>query len=419
MTPTNCEIVPGDIAILRDLFKRKRDMSQDPVMDERRRLWLAHDLGLPQRPMILAETVGVLDEVIPVNSLRCQENWARSLERNLRDILFRYVSVQDDTIIEPWIEYQWQVTIGDFGFHTELIRGDNQGKLSSYHWDPPLKDLDADFNRLHFRAIQVNREQTLAYKSLLENHFGDILPVCLRGSYWWTAGLTWDAINLIGMEPLMLAMYDNPAGLHRLMAFLRDDFLNLLDSFEREEILTLNNRGDYIGSGSVGYTNELPAQNKEGFIVRAADMWGLSESQETVGVSPSMFEEFIFPYQEAVAKRFGRLYYGCCEPVHKRIHIIKRLPNLRRVSVSPWADQEKMADALGKDYVFCRKPNPTQISTEVFDEEQIRADIRETLRTAGGCALELVMKDVHTLCDRPDRLGRWVSIARQECQSLS
>jgi hypothetical protein len=310
-------------------------------------------------------------------------------------------------------------SIGDFGFHTELIRGDNQGKLSSYHWDPPLKDLDADFDRLRFRTIQVHREQTLSYHTLLEDHFGDILPVCLRGSYWWTAGLTWDAINLYGMEPLMLAMYDNPAGVHRLMTFLRDEFLHFLDCFEREGILALNNQGDYIGSGSVGYTHALPMPGKEGLPCRAEDLWGLSESQETVGISPTMFEEFIFPYQEVVARRFGRLYYGCCEPVHKRIHIIKRLPNLRRVSVSPWADQEKMAEALGKDYVFCRKPNPTLISTEVFDEDDIRSDIRETLRAARDCSLELVMKDVHTVCDQPERLGRWVTIARQECQSMS
>jgi hypothetical protein len=29
------------------------------------------------------------------------------------------------------------------------------------------------------------------------------------------------------------------------------------------------------------------------------------------------------------------------------------------------------------------------------------------------------MKDVHTVCDQPERLGRWVTIARQECQSMS
>jgi hypothetical protein len=146
-------------------------------------------------------------------------------------------------------------------------------------------------------------------------------------------------------------------------------------------------------------------------------MWGLSESQETVGVSPAMFEEFVFQYQVPVISRFGLSYYGCCEPIHSRIKIIKRLPNLRSLSVSPWCNQEIMADELGANYVFCRKPNPTLISTEHFDEDAIRDDIHATLKAVGGrCALEFAMKDVHTLCGHPDRLGRWVDIARRVCR---
>ena len=92
-----------------------------------------------------------------------------------------------------------------------------------------------------------------------------------------------------------------------------------------------------IGSGSAGYTDELPQSDwREGDSVRATDQWVLSESQETVGVGPRLFEEFIFPYQLDLAKRFGLLYYGCCEPVHSRWDVLKKFPNLRKVSVSPW-----------------------------------------------------------------------------------
>jgi len=73
-----------------------------------------------------------------------------------------------------------------------------------------------------------------------------------------------------------------------------------------------------------------------------------------------------------------------------------------------------MAEALKRDYVFSRKPNPALISTERFDESAIRADIRETLDTAGECRLELIMKDVHTLANEPQRLARWVQLAREE-----
>lgn len=431
-------VTPGDMRVLRDLLTRQAEIAQDPVMEKRKQLWTRHASLDGARPMILAETGGVLDELIPLSTLRCKAEWARQMERRLREIIFRYEHVRDDFVIQPWLDYGWFVDIGDFGVKTVLVRGDNEGKLGSYHWDPPIKDLDADFDKLHFRRLSVDRDKTAAWGTFLAQHFGDILPVRLRGSYWWTTGLTWTAINLIGLQPLMMAMIDNPPGLHRLMAFLRDECIHFIEWFEQEGLLTLNNEADYIGSGSQGWTSELPFTQQEtvnglnGFSgrekkesvssvqsvdksVRLQDLWGLSESQETVGISPKMFEEFVFPYQLPVIERFGLSYYGCCEPLHNRWHIVKRIPNLRRVSISPWCDQEQMAAEMGGDYIFCRKPNPAMISTGRFDEDAIREDIRTTLRAANGTPLEFAMKDVHTLNDEPMRLGRWVELARETC----
>jgi hypothetical protein len=416
MSDPTWPVIDRDIAILRTMWQRKAEIASDPLMEQRKQLWLRHAALDSQRPMILAETGGVLDEVVPLSALQCEAPWARTMERALRDLVFRYEYVRDDSVVEPWIDYGWFVTIGDFGVPLELERGENEGKLGSYTWDPPIKDLDRDFDRLHMRALSVDRERTKAWAAFLETHFGDILPLRLRANYWWTTGLTWSAINLIGLEKLMMAMYDNPQGLHRLMAFLRDDFLHLLDWFEAEGLLSLNNRGDYVGSGSQGWTDELPQPDwSPGDPVRIRDIWGLSESQETVGISPAMFEEFIFLYQLPIIRRFGLSYYGCCEPIHNRWHVIQRIPNLRRVSVSPWCDQAQMAEVLGQTYIFCRKPNPTLVSTGHFDEDMIRQDLRTTLEIARDCALELVMKDVHTLNDEPLRLGRWVDLAREVC----
>jgi len=208
-------------------------------------------------------------------------------------------------------------------------------------------------------------------------------------------------------------MYDQPEGLHRLMGFLRDDHLAYARWLEEEGLLTLNNENDYIGSGSMGYTHDLPTTGGNADRVRTADQWVLLESQETVGVGPDQFEEFIFPYQLSLANCFGKTYYGCCEPVSNRIHILKRLPNMARVSVSPWADEEIMASECGREIVYSRKPNPTLVSTEIFDENAICADLRHTLEVTAGCGVELVMKDVHTLNNDPRRLPRWVELARQ------
>lgn len=412
--------VPSDIDILRRLATRIRGLADSPLMAERRRLWKRHNDLDSERPMILAETSGVIPEILPTIALECREEWARNLEFSLRMKLFQHERVDDDSVIEPYLTCGWQVRTTGYGVEAVVHRPDTDGSLGARTWDAPISDLRADFHRLKPREFSVDRDATLAWKAHLEAVFAGILPVQIRNGYGsWTMGMTIVAIDLIGLENLMLFMYDDPEGLHRLMGFLRDDHLAYLQFMESEGLLTLNNEADYVGSGSVGYTSELPQSDwHPGMSVRLADLWVLAESQETVGVGPEQFAEFIFPYQQALAARFGLTYYGCCEPVHTRWHVIRQLANLRKISISPWCDQPFMAAALGRDYIFARKPNPTLVSTERFDENAIRCDIQETLTRAHGCHVELVMKDVHTLKNQLGRLGRWVTIAREVIEEI-
>lgn len=407
-----------DREVLRRLAARRVTLAHDPVNAERRASWLKHDAGPGGRTMILAEFGGVGDDArpLPDTILECTDAWARGIERGFRCDAYWFDVLRDDHVIEPWFDLQWSVQTGDYGVKSVMHKVDNSARLSARRWDPPIADLDRDFDKLHPRTFTVDRAASLAQKARLEAVFGDLLPVRFHGAFYWTMGMTIVAIDLIGLEQLMLYMFDNPAGLHRLMSFLRDDHLAFIQWLEREGLYSLNNENDYLGSGSMGYSRALPAADwRPGQPVRTRDLWVLSESQETVGVGPDQFEEFIFPYQLDLVSRFGRCYYGCCEPVNNRMHVLRRLPNLERISVSPWADEARMAELCGTRIVYSRKPNPTQISTSVFDEDAIRADLRRTLDTARGCRVELIMKDVHTLHEEPARLPRWVELARECC----
>jgi hypothetical protein len=413
-------VTSADRDILRRLAAAKMAVAAHPANCERRTSWLALDAGTGGRPMILAEWHAIDDPHKPddcTRELRCVGKWARGIEQQLRRELLRFEQLQDDHVVEPWFDLNWRVIAGDYGVQRKTQQADNAGGLrGAIHWEPALADLDADFDRLKPRTFGVDREATWQDQARVDAAIGDICPTRIRGSFFWTMGMTIVAINLIGLENLMLAMYDNPSGLHRLMAFLRDDHLAFCHWLEREGLLSLNNENDYIGSGSEGHSRDLPrAGLKPADPVRLQDCWVLSESQETVGVGPELFETFIFPYQQAIVAEFGKCYYGCCEPVNSRWHVLKKLPNLARISVSPWSDQAFMAAACGRDVVFSRKPNPAQISTALFDETTIRADLRQTLETARGCRLEIIMKDVHTLHNEPGRIARWVALAREEC----
>jgi hypothetical protein len=192
-----------------------------------------------------------------------------------------------------------------------------------------------------------------------------------------------------------------------------------LDFLEKNDLLSLNNDGTYVGSGGYGYTRELPHDNFEPGHVRCIDMWGFAESQETVNVSPEMYEEFIFPFEKPILNRFGLACYGCCEPINSRWQVVKKHKNLRRISCSAWVDKKKMARYLEDKYIFSMKPNPAQLAEKTVSKEQIKEDVRNTFETAKGCVVEIIMKDNHTIGRNPQNVVDWCRIAREEAEKYA
>lgn len=409
----------SDIERLRELAEEYMQIATGADMQRRVELWQAHNDLEVSRPLILVEskTAGLQREIFGVHrEFRCEEKWAQSIEGFLEWKIWHHKNVCDDEILHPFFGINW--FISDTGYGVEVKtehHADAAGGELGFHWEPPIKDIVEDFHKLKKRELSVDRNKSLAWKNLLEECFADIMPVKFRSGYGcWSLGLTRPVIDLIGLESLMLYMYDQPEALHRLMAYMRDDHLGQIDFMENEGLLSLNNGADYIGSGSRGATQKLGKDVTEGEKVMRKNLWCLSESQETVGVSPDMFAEFVLPYQKTLCESFGYTYYGCCEPINGRWEQVKTIKNLHSVSVSAWANENIMAEFLERNYVYSRKPNPTMLSINSFDADYIRADIRNTLTTAKGCNVELIMKDLHTTNKQPERMGHWVRICREE-----
>ena len=406
-------IADKDRQILRGLAGRVGEIAELPEMEARRRRWYDFNALKPERPLVLCFPEGAWGELLPSSVLQCGDERLRNWEWTLRGKLYWWEKIRDDNALDPWFDLNWVYSLGDYGVEIPYHHGENRG---SYTWEPPLKHLDTELDKLHFRELRVDHQTSALEMDLASELFGDLLPPRRRASFFWTMGLTWEAIKLVGLENLMLLMLDEPANVHRLLAWLRDEHLHLLDSIEAQGLLTLNNGQNDVGSGGVGYIGDLPQKDwQPGSPARLIDMWGFAESQETVGVSPAMFGEFVFPYQLPLLEKFGLNCYGCCEAVHARMEYIKRIPRLRRVSVSPWCDQEIMAAELGGKCIFSRKPNPSLVCMG-FDEHAIREDLARTLRIAGKGVLEIIMKDTHTVENDPERIGRWVRIALEEVE---
>lgn len=405
----------NDREILRALAARVREIADYTEMSELKSQWIDLNGLRSKKPMVLVYPEGAWREIQPATSLECSDPLLRGWENDLRQRIYTYEKLRSDQVIEPNFNIGWQMNYSDYGVPMGVEHsGADQG---AYAIKAPITNLDSDLDKLHFRELSVDREATYQRVKLAEDLFGDLLTVRIHGCHFWTLGLTWEIIRLIGLENLMMYMYDNPEGLHRLMQFMHDEHAHFVDWHEREGLLSRYQR--YIGSGGMGYTDELPSgEPAPGESVTCKEMWILGESQETVGVSPAMFHEFIFPYQKTLIEKFGLSYYGCCEGVHERLDDLFTLNNLRGLSVAPWADQKILAARAGRDYVLWRKPNPTMVCVN-FHEQEIRDDIRNTLDLMGDLNLAIVMKDVHTVQNNPERLGRWVEIVREEIQNAS
>lgn len=405
-----------DREILRRLAAKVAELAARPIEEEKKKLWYKHNDLETVRPLVFCDPENGWNEIITEDQIECEGELAQTWEVTLRKEIFWGESMGDDRVVEPYFSIPYVADESDWGMHERKIGGDDGG---SYRWESPLKDFK-DMVKLHYPVIKVEYTKTEEIFNLAKEILGDILTVRIKGIWWWTLGLTWTLVNLRGLEQIMYDMYDYPDELHQLMAFLRDGHLKKLDFLEEKGLLSLNNDGTYVGSGGFGWTRQLPADGFNGTKVFTKDMWGFCESQETSQVSPEMFEEYVFQYQLPILERFGLNCYGCCEALNKRWDIIKRIPGLRRVSVSPWADIADLAEKLQDRYIYSLKPNPAYLAVPNLDEEYIRKSLKDVLKVTrkNNCHVEIIMKDNNTLGNNPQNAVRWCKIAQEEAASI-
>ena len=410
-TAADLEIHPDEKGVLKELAERVAGLAALPIMNEKRALWRKHNRLEKTRPIIFCDPENGWNEIFPPESLLCNSELARHWEFELRIKEFYGARMRDDRVIDARFTLRPVAEETGWGLQTPII-GKGEGK--AFTWDPPLKDLN-DLSGLRVPGATVDREATARLKAFAEELFEGVLAVDVKGVWWWSLGMTQRLVFLRGLERMMLDMLENPEGFHRLMAFMRDAQLARLDQLEADGLLCLNNGNDYVGSGGFGFTDELPAPGYNPEKPRTRDVWMFGLAQMFATVSPDMFKEFEVDYASRICARFGLVYYGCCDPLDGKMAEVRLLPNVRKVSMSPWVDQERGAREIGGDYVFSRKPSPALVATERFHPDQVRADLEAT-RTAcdkHGCPLEFILKDISTVCYEPERLEEWARIAMQ------
>lgn len=399
-------------AQLRDLARRVNEIAHSDTMEKRRCLWRRQNSFRSERPLIYLRAFA-FDEFFDTSVLKCTDPVLRGYEKQLHEALYRS-TLGDDYIVEPWlsIDASYKLVNNErWGVHVGLGEAPQQGGAAAF--EPIL--TDEDFSCLKPSPYEVDSEKTELRMEKLEEALDGAMPVFVskQGPFaMWSGDISTDLAKLRGLEQIMWDAYDRPEWLHSLLAFMRDSILKNMDEAEDAGGYSLADHQNQC----MPYCEELDDPDPAVFGVPRKRLWRFLAAQEFTCFSPDMFWEFILQYQKPILECFGMTAYGCCENLTGIIPYLKRINNLRRIAVSPFADARKCAEQIGGDYILSWRPNPSLMLATGLDEDFVRRFMREHFEIfkANNNHFDITLKDVETVNYQPENIRKWVDIVRDE-----
>ncbi|MBW7893790.1 MAG: hypothetical protein H3C27_01650 [Opitutaceae bacterium] len=422
--PSNSPVTvhAADREILRGLGEQYAAIAALPVHREKAELWRRMNDLQAVRPMVWITEIPwhEFSEDTEELRLQCQAGWARDLERDLRRTLYQWRHLPVDMIVNNHIScpIAWHST--SFGILRQGDRLEITGGagIASQHYEPQIQS-EADLVKIKDPVVTVYREDTDARFAAMQDVFRDILPVRLRGmdNYWYTP---WD--NLVmwyGVQEALTDLIERPELINAAVGRIVQCYLKELDQIEALGLLEPNFGNNRVGSGAYCYTSELPRAGYDPARPTAAHLWGCSNAQIFTEVSPAMHWEFALRHDLPWLKRWGLVYYGCCEVLDTKMDILRRIPNLRKVSMNYRINIERGAKAVGADYVYSYKPNPACFATDTWDPVKARTELQRVADSMRGGHVEFVMKDISTVAGHPERLWAWAQLALEVAEGAA
>jgi hypothetical protein len=404
--------------IVRGLAARYYNIATGSANIEKARLFRAVNNKKMIRPVVLIDELpwfelnidGCLDCV-------CEDPDLRGLERHFRYWLARHKYFGCDLYLNPVFSVSKNVSVTGIGIECEekILKTSENNHIVAHQYFDQLK-TEEDIEKLKFQTVTYNEAGTKKYFEFVSDMIGDIMPVKISGlssDYGLGHGL-WDLVSrLKGVESMLEDFAVRPDFMHKIARKLTDILTDKLRQFEEQNLLGVDQT--YIHC-TPALTDDL--ERPEDFDnIKMGNIWGRAVAQIFGSVSKAMHDEFDITYAEEAMRPFGLVYYGCCEPLDKRIDILAKIKNLRKISITPWADANVAAEAIGDKYIFSAKPNPANVSSG-FDEDTIKKELKEIVCAVrkNGCACDIVLKDISTVAGKPGNLIRWGELAMQAAQ---
>ena len=402
-----------DVAVVRRLATRVAEIAALPVQDEKRALWRKLNARDPARHMVMIDQVcwnemNVGDEL----TLRCTDPECRGYEDYLRRTLYQWKHFPVDMVVESFVRTPKAIHNTWFGVDVQEDTAvmDPTNDVVGHKYINQFQTED-DLEKIRTPRITHDPAETDRRLAVADELFDGLLEVRPEGLDPYLS--LWDPISTwMGVENALYALIEQPDLIHGVAGRMTDGYLSMLDQLEEQGLL--------CGPQSLihctgAYTDELPAPGYDPERPRAKDLWMFGLAQMFSTVSPQMFQEFEVDYTAPICARFGLVYYGCCDPLDGKMDEVRMIPNVRKISMSPWVNEERGAAEIGRDFVYSRKPNPALVADNIFDPERVREDLLATRRVCEkhDCPLEFILKDISTVRYEPERLSQWAGVAME------
>jgi hypothetical protein len=404
-------IMKNDIAIIRALAAQVADIAALPVQDQKMRMWRGLNALKPERPMVMIDQV-CWNEMVTGGelTLQCADPECRGYEETLRKILFQWKHFPVDMVVEPFIRIPKAIHDSGFGInvHENIAETDPQNDVKGHKYLNQFQTLD-DLEKVHMPRITHDPAETQRRLEVAHVLFDGLLEPRLWGYDPYLS--IWDPISTwMGVENALFALVEQPDLMHGLANRMTEGYLSMLDQLEEQGLLC---QPQSLIHCTGAYSDELPAPGYDPAKPRTKDVWMFGLAQMFSTVSPKMFKAFEVDYSSRICARFGLVYYGCCDPLDRKMAQVRMIPNVRKVSMSPWVSQERGAAEIGSDYVYSRKPSPAMLAFDHFDAQAVRDDLMATRLACEKfhCPLEIILKDISTVRYEPERLFEWSRIA--------
>ena len=409
------KISSHDFDVLRKLGEAQAQIAALPVQKEKAELWRKLNDLEPVRPLVWINEVPWHEmEVNGELTLQTSDPDLQQIELDLRRLIYQWNHFPADMVVSPFIPCPLEIRSSGIGLleNVDVILTDPANDIISRHYHPQIVNPE-DIEKIEMPVVTCDWEATEEKYERMMAIFGDIIPVQKEGKRGtWFA--PWDElVSWWGVEALMVDLTQRPEMVNAAISRLMDARLCELDQWETLNLLSTNANNTRIGSGGFGYTHQLPSNSSTTEHLHIKDLWGSATAQIFGSVSPKMHWEFALRHELRWLERWGLTYYGCCEPLDRKVDILKRIPNLRKVSLSPWVDTDRAVKTMGSDYVLSRKPSPAVFAEDNWRPQQARLDLDEFLTKADGLPVEIIMKDISTVRYHPERLWEWEKLAME------